>query len=151
MIHRATSTQSGFVKAALAIAALLAAAGLIRFEAAAQQAVLVPGRSATGDAAAEATQSTARIRREGSSIDLSGVFRVVGDRVLFHPQPSGEALRVLENLALERIVGVLEESSGERQWKVSGMVTEYRGANYLLVRRAMITSGRKNDGGAGNP
>jgi hypothetical protein len=45
---------------------------------------------------------------------------------------------VLENLALQRISQVLDENRGPRQWIVSGLITEYRGSNYLLVTKAVI-------------
>jgi hypothetical protein len=45
---------------------------------------------------------------------------------------------VLENLALERIGRALDESRGTRLWVVSGLITEYRGANYLLVSKAVM-------------
>jgi hypothetical protein len=44
---------------------------------------------------------------------------------------------VLENLALERIVRILNETRGQRQWLVSGTITEYRGSNYLLISKAV--------------
>ena len=50
--------------------------------------------------------------------------------------PAGQRLVALENLALQRVARSLAERSQESQWKVSGMVTEFRGANYILLRRA---------------
>jgi hypothetical protein len=45
---------------------------------------------------------------------------------------------VLENLQLERILRTLAESRAQRQCIVSGVITEFRGANYLLVTKAVI-------------
>ena len=77
--------------------------------------------------------------REGTRlIDESGGFTRVGERVSFAPGGSREPLRCLENLALERISRAIDESQGQRQWVVSGVITEFRGANYLLVTKAVI-------------
>ncbi len=54
------------------------------------------------------------------------------------PGDKGESFRVLENLALERINRELGQARGNLQWTVSGMVTEFRGNNYLLVTKAMV-------------
>jgi hypothetical protein len=51
-----------------------------------------------------------------------------------------ESFRVLENLALERINRELGQARGTLQWTVSGIVTEYRGNNYLLVTKAVVKS-----------
>jgi hypothetical protein len=70
--------------------------------------------------------------------DEVGGFSRVGERVSFSPGGNREALRCLENLALERISRAIDESQGQRQWIVSGTITEFKGANYLLVTKAVI-------------
>jgi len=76
--------------------------------------------------------------REGTRLtEESGGFSRVGERVSFTPG-KGDSLRCLENLALERIARAIDESQGQRQWIVSGVVTEFKGANYLLVTKAVI-------------
>ena len=75
--------------------------------------------------------------REGEIIEVIGKLELAGDRATFTPQNSDVSLRVLENLALERVIQVLSESRDERQWLVSGVVTEYRGGNYLLIHKAI--------------
>jgi hypothetical protein len=77
--------------------------------------------------------------REGANIhDRIGRFEFTGDRITFYPVDSGEPLRALENLSLERIARVLEETRGQREWSVSGTVTEYQGSNFILVTRAVV-------------
>jgi hypothetical protein len=77
--------------------------------------------------------------REGANIhDRIGRFDFTGDRITFYPADDGEPLRALENLTLERIARVLEETRGQRQWSVSGTVTEYQGSNFILVTRAVV-------------
>ena len=44
----------------------------------------------------------------------------------------------LENLTLQRIAQVIADSPERLRWTVTGTITEYRGANYLLVRRAIL-------------
>lgn len=85
-----------------------------------------------------AAQAGVRLR-EGSKIsDLLGRFELVGDQTTFTPTEGGESFRLLENLALERINQILNDSRDKAQWQVSGVVTEYRGTNYLMVTKALI-------------
>ena len=58
--------------------------------------------------------------------------------VSFSPAGSKDSYRVLENLMLQRISQVLDENRAPRQWVASGLITEYRGSNYLLVTKAVI-------------
>ena len=97
-----------------------------------------PGPSAHRSAATalSANESTSLLR-EGEVIEVVGKLELAGDRATFTPQNSDVSLRVLENLALERVIQVLSESRDERQWLVSGVVTEYRGGNYLLIHKAI--------------
>jgi hypothetical protein len=77
--------------------------------------------------------------REGTRLkDVAGSFQTTGDRVAFHPDGKGESYRVLENLALQRIHEILDEGRGTLSWTVSGVVTEFRGSNYVLVTKAVV-------------
>ena len=80
-------------------------------------------------------------QREGTRlIDVAGRFDLAGDRVTFHPASEKEHYKLLENLALERVGQVLSESRARHEWTVSGVLTEYRGTNYLLLQKAVIKS-----------
>jgi hypothetical protein len=80
--------------------------------------------------------------REGTRIDqATGEFQMTGDRILF-VSDALPSLKVLENLALERVAQTLSERGAGREWIVSGVVTEYRGVNYLLVTRASLKTKR---------
>ena len=104
----------------------------------------VKSSTASGPAAAKAAER----QREGTRIsDEIGTFQFVGDRVAFLPSGNKDSYRVLENLALERISQALGESRGQRTWVVSGTLTEFRGANYLLVTKAIIQLHDKDAGG----
>ena len=85
-------------------------------------------------------QQPDRLREGARLTDATGSFGFAGDRIAFHPDGSSDSFRVLENLALERISRVLSEGRGPSSWTVSGTVMEYRGANYLLVQKAVIRS-----------
>lgn len=92
----------------------------------------------TGNSADSAAPRDEFRLREGSTLkDEPGVFQDTGERIVFQSRSRQTPLTVLENLALERISTALEEDRTPRQWTVSGTLTEYRGANYLLVSRAL--------------
>jgi hypothetical protein len=80
-----------------------------------------------------------RLREGTRLIDVSGSFVSLGaDSVTFAPTGGKDAYRVLENLALQRVSQQLDENRGPRQWTVSGLITEFRGSNYLLVTKAVV-------------
>ena len=80
--------------------------------------------------------------REGSKLDkVLGKFQTVGGRMQFRLQDRNVRLTVLENLASERVSRALGESRSQRTWEVSGVITEFRDSNYLLVTRAVRRSG----------
>jgi hypothetical protein len=87
--------------------------------------------------AATSSAPTEQLLREGQAVEISGKLELAGDRALLYPENGGPALRVLENLALERITRILSESRGQRDWLVTGTITEYRGSNYLLISKAV--------------
>jgi hypothetical protein len=78
--------------------------------------------------------------REGTRLtDIKGAFVSIGaDSVTFSPKGGKDSYRVLENLALQRVSQQLDENRGHRQWVVSGLITEFRGSNYLLVTKAVV-------------
>jgi hypothetical protein len=79
--------------------------------------------------------------REGTRlIDVVGSFQTAGDRISFHPDGKGESYRVLENLALQRVDEYLGANRGNPTWLVSGVMTEFRGSNFLLVQKAVVRS-----------
>lgn len=87
-------------------------------------------------AAANGTNKPNERLRENTILkDVVGTFQAIGgDNVAFQPSGGKDSLRVLENLALERISRSLEDNRGST-WVVSGLVTEFRGSNYLLVQK----------------
>jgi hypothetical protein len=94
------------------------------------------GSSATGAKASE------RLREGTRLVDVVGTFQSIGgESVTFTPAGSGgnkDSFRVLENLALQRVSQELEGNKGARQWTVSAEVTEYKGSNYLLLKKIVV-------------
>ena len=84
-------------------------------------------------------RSALRLREGTRLTDINGRFEVAGDRVSFAATELAESLRVLENLALERIARILAENRASPEWTISGTVTEYNGANFLLLTKAVQT------------
>ena len=83
--------------------------------------------------------------REGTEIkEQLGYFRPVGGRVTFFTADGKDRLVGLENLALERIAQQIDEELTPLQWSVDGRITEFRGANYLIVDRAVLAADAKS-------
>ena len=95
-------------------------------------------------AVSENPSRTARYRiREGTNLkDQKGYLKVTGDRITFYTCDGNQRFRGLENLALQRIAETIDRSTapGRLEWTVSGTITEFRGANYLLISRAVLKS-----------
>jgi hypothetical protein len=123
----------------LMLATLLAAtpAVLVAQLPAAKQPTLAAGESDPSQAASAAE----RVREGTKIVQASGEFQATGERIHFVSE-SMPPLKVLENLALERVAQALSERSAGREWTVSGVVTEYRGVNYLLLTRASLKTRR---------
>jgi hypothetical protein len=127
---------------AIAAAAVLAAAWGITLQAetppSTTKAPFVRPLPAAGSAKSE--EGGKRLREGTRLIDVEGRFEFTGDRMAFFLADAEESYKLLENLALERINKVLEETraSEKPQWIVSGTITEYHGGNYLLVTKAVI-------------
>jgi len=100
------------------------------------------GENSGPAATAAAGGKSSERQREGTKlVDITGTFQSIGtDGVTFSPGGSKEAYRLLENLALERIIRTLDDNRGSRQGVASGVLTEFRGANYLLVSKFVFPS-----------
>lgn len=85
------------------------------------------------------SKESGKIVREGQKVkDLIGTFRISGDRANFYTL-DGRRLGGLENLALERI-SVTTNDNQSLTWRVSGIITEYKGTNFILVSHAVVKS-----------
>lgn len=107
-----------------------------------------PSRPTAAAAAANTPAAVpTRLRQGAELVDCEGDFRVVGDRVVFFSADGKLRLTGLENQALERVARVLANWPATA-WKVSGTITEYRGGNYLLLRRAVVVGPNEAGGTA---
>lgn len=86
-------------------------------------------------------QGARRIREGTELVDQVGRFETVADRIVFVTDDGAVRLVGLENLGLERIARTLANDPGPLQWKVTGIVTEYRGTNFVLIHRAILKTG----------
>ena len=86
-------------------------------------------------------QPGGRRLREGTElVDQVGHFEVSNQRLVFVADRGKLRLLGLENLNLERVARSVAGYSGQLNWKICGTVTEYRGTNYLLLRRAAVST-----------
>jgi hypothetical protein len=77
---------------------------------------------------------------EGEEIvDRMGKFIMAGERAVFITNEHQRFIG-LENQTLQYVVKTLQENPGQLRWVVSGTVTEYCGANYLLFTRAQLVT-----------
>ena len=84
------------------------------------------------------SQAVHRMREGTEVVDQLGYFRVTGDRVTFFTEDGKGRLVALENLNLDRVARAVADNPDSLQWIVTGTITEYRGANFLFVRRAVL-------------
>jgi hypothetical protein len=77
--------------------------------------------------------------REGTIFQSKRVFfRQTGNRTTMYTENDNERFVCLENLNLERILKAIDEKPSRTTWKIDGEFTEFRGENYVLIRRAII-------------
>lgn len=88
-----------------------------------------------------AAKDKLRVREGLELIDRIGTFELSGDRARFVATDDGMSLIGLENLSLERVIHAIRDNPQQGQsWKVSGVVTEFEGRNYLLITRAIVAA-----------
>jgi hypothetical protein len=100
---------------------------------------IAPVKESTSATTLSASEKLANRAREGTNlVDVTGHFKLAGDRATFYASQGNARYGGLENLNLERIAIVVSENPDELEWCVSGQVTEYRGSNYLLISKAVL-------------
>ncbi len=107
-----------------------------------------PAGKAVANTIAPASQDGFRSREGTEIVNQDGFFRQADDRIVFSPSGDNRQFIALENLNLERIAQVVADNPQQvkpLQWSVTGTVTEYRGANYLFVRRANLRAQPTSD------
>ena len=79
--------------------------------------------------------------REGREVrDPAAVFQSTGDRMNCWLPTMNVTVTVVENLTLERVQELLTRHEEAATWEIEGLITEYQGRNYMLLRRAVINS-----------
>ena len=87
------------------------------------------------------TESKQKLLREGRRLErIPGRFEPAGKRFVFVVEDSPQRFIVLENLNLERILRMRDVYPVPIRWVVSGVITEFRKENYLLVEKATFSS-----------
>jgi hypothetical protein len=95
------------------------------------------------------TEKSGLCLREGTRlVDEAGRFQTQGERLIFVTSEGERRFTLLENLNLERIARALGEGDKQSVWRAAGSITEYQGANYLLVERAVLVSSTHTAGTA---
>lgn len=78
--------------------------------------------------------------REGTTFQGKRVFfRALGNRTVMHSLEGNESYVCLENLNLERILKAIDDKPARGVWKVDGTFTEFRGENFVLIQRAVVS------------
>jgi hypothetical protein len=111
-----------------------------------------PAPAATGSSGAPVVDSNTKLKvrqREGAKLtDRRGRFERRGERYVFLSEEGNAHYVVVENLMLERVANMLDDAAGgELLWNISGVITEFRGANFLVLQRAVV----KASGGPQQP
>ena len=89
-------------------------------------------------ASAARTIRVQRIREGTAFKDLHVFFRQIDDRTALYTVEDNRRFMCLENLALERILTTMQEMPERYYWKVDGEFTEFRGENFIIIRRAVV-------------
>ena len=80
------------------------------------------------------------LRERSRLLDRRGTVKVSAGRLQFVPADGAPAMVLLENHLLERVEQLLRHGPGSPELQISGLVTEYRGRNYLLLTRVYVAS-----------
>jgi hypothetical protein len=104
----------------------------------AKSAMNAPAADAGSSPHIEGGQVNGRWREGSRLVDQTGSFKLAGERVIFTSADGKLRFDGLENLAIERIARTIGDSPDQLEWSISGLITEYRGANYLLVTQAVL-------------
>lgn len=114
--------------------------------------LVAPPNTANGhDPIPTGSEKGVRLREGSKLVDQIGEFQKSGDQFSFFTKETYGALRVLENLALERVARMLDDNPTMRLWSVTGVVTEYRNENYLLITHAVLKAQPKKTAAGETP
>jgi hypothetical protein len=104
-----------------------------------------PEMASVNDGLAKKVEKASLVR-EGTVLKSQHVvFRISNDRVILTMTTGTERYICLENLNLQRITDVLKDNPTLTDWTVDFIVTEYRGMNYVLIQRAVLSSAAQRE------
>jgi len=83
------------------------------------------------------TQKKKLIREKTAFKEMLVFFRQTGDRTALYTVADSQRFVCLENLELERILTTMQEKPERQFWKIDGEYTEFRGENYVFIRRSV--------------
>ena len=106
-----------------------------------------PEKAGSNDTLLKKSEKSNLIREGTVMQSQHGIFRVSNDRTILTIANGTERYICLENLNLQRITDVIKDNPTLTDWTVDFSVTEYRGVNYALIQRAVLssTAQRAND------
>ncbi len=87
------------------------------------------------------SKKSERLREGTRIVDQLGYFETKGGESVTFMVETEDGIQDfggLENLNLERIVRTLSENPNRLTWSITGTVTEYQGANFLQIERAVL-------------
>jgi hypothetical protein len=96
-----------------------------------EQPVIVPGSKEKN------TVKNKQIREGTPFLGKRVYFRQTGQRTMMFTTDGKENYLVLENLSLERILDAMDKKPDRGVWLADGEFTEFQGANYVLIQRAV--------------
>ena len=100
-----------------------------------------PEKASNNDSFAKKKTGSAQLVREGTRVQSQHViFRVTGNRVAMSAAQGSDRFFCLENLNLQRVTDVLRDNPTLTDWTVDYVVTEFKGENYVLIQRAVLSS-----------
>jgi len=86
------------------------------------------------------TPNTQRIREGTAFRNMLVFFRQHGDRIVLYTVEGNQRYTCHENLALERIWTASQSRPDRQYWRIDGEYTEFRGENYVTIRRFVIAA-----------
>lgn len=97
-----------------------------------------PGNDSPSEESPQSQNVRPRVREGTVLPETAGVIRQTGDRYSFFATSGTLRLVVLENLALERLLLAQQTYPGTVIWQIRGVMTEFKGQNYLLIERGIL-------------
>ncbi len=93
--------------------------------------------SASGGSTSLLREGTRVANQDGQFSQADGVWFFTPTASAGSRESSSSRIRVLENLALQRVVQMIQQDPSDNRWVISGVITEYFGENRVMVSMAV--------------